>query len=74
MKCPNCNEVELTADGQNGHYCSKCDITLAINKGKVIVENKKGKIQELEELVTIQGQELSKLKEALFGDKDVDLW
>lgn len=69
MKCPmNAEHKEdLHDDGQGGLYCPECDLTFTAVKGKVSVENKKGKIQELEENNAYLQKEIEAIKTFLLG-------
>lgn len=74
--CPNCN-TELQIEGDNQAYCTGCDITYHLHKGKVAYEGgKKGKIQELEEDIAELRFEQQKIVKKLFGleEGEKDLW
>ena len=75
MNCPNCKEKELHNVSDTEKYCDVCDLTFTVAKGKTKVDtDKKGKIQELEEEISILKVKIDKTHEKLFGDKDEDLF
>lgn len=76
-KCPLC-ETELEKINDETLFCPKDEITLKLSKGRLTATaddpKKKGLIQELQEKIAEQELTINQIKDALFGNKDTDLF
>jgi DNA repair exonuclease SbcCD ATPase subunit len=74
-KCPLC-ETELEKLSETELYCPKDDLTMKLNKGRLVATTpdpkNKGKIQELEESIAELQNENINIKKVLFGKTEMD--
>lgn len=70
--CPNCKGKEVEKISDDEIYCAKCDQTFKVTKGKAQPASG-GRLKKLEEAQTRNAEEISKVKQSLYG-KDEDIF
>ena len=63
--CVNCGNKDVEKTAENEYYCSKCDQTFTIEKGKRTRAKPTNRIAQIEEEQKKQGEKIDKVIETL---------